>query len=169
MDDIFQRAVAYAKARNLTFTKELGAGVHGIVRVAKDNVNFRRFAVKLHRYEDPYRREKRAYLRLRELELTAVRGFNIPQFLHCDDVHRAIEMTIVTRPFLLDFAATWLDEPPDFPQDEWQESLEKREQFGERWPEVQRVLAVLRSHGIFMFDISPTNIGFVDMGGHETG
>lgn len=160
VDDIFQRADAYAEARNLTFTKELGAGVHGIVRVAKDNVNFRRSAVKFHRSEAPYRREKAAYLRLRELELREVRGFNIPLLLNWDDEFRAIEMTIVRRPFILDFAATWLHEPPDFPQDEWQEEMEKIEVFGERWVEVQRVLAVLRSYGIFMFDVSPTNIAF---------
>ena len=160
VDDIFQRANAYAEARNLTFTKELGAGVHGIVRVAKDNVNFRRSAVKFHRSEAPYRREQEAYLRLRELELRQVRGCNIPLLVNWDDEYRAIEMSIVTRPFVLDFAATWLEEPPDFPQDEWQEEIEQGEIFGERWAEVRRVLAVLRSHGIFMFDVSPTNIAF---------
>ena len=34
MDEILQRADRYAKERTLIFTKELGAGIHGIVRVA---------------------------------------------------------------------------------------------------------------------------------------
>ncbi|MBI5771838.1 MAG: hypothetical protein HZA93_28965 [Verrucomicrobia bacterium] len=160
MADVFQRAEAYAKARNLTFTQE------------RRHWNSRNRARRQKQRESPplrgeaaprragLRREKSAYLRLREIGLVEVRGFNVPQLLRCDDEYRVIEMTIVARPFVLDFAATWLDEPPDFPQDEWQESLEKREQFGERWPEVQQVLAVLRSHGLFMFDLSPTNIAF---------
>lgn len=118
--------------------------------------------MKFHRHAAPYEREKLAYERLCELKLTSVRGFHIPQFLDYDDVSLTIEMTVVPRPFVLDFAATWLDEPPEFPEDAWHESLEKREQFGERWPEVQRVLAVLRSYGLFMFDVSPTNIAFRD-------
>lgn len=163
MEEVSLRADRYAKERNLTFTKDLGAGVHGIVRIAKDNVNFRRFAVKVHRYEDPYQREKAAYLRFEELGLNAVRGFRIPELLRWNDSFRAIEMTVVVRPFVVDFAETWCDEAPDLPENVGQDEATKiLEQFGERADEVQRVLAVLRSHGLFMFDVSPSNIAFAE-------
>lgn len=161
MEELFQRAAAYAKARNLTFTGELGAGIHGIVRTAKDNGNFRRFAVKLHRYEEAYFRERSAYLRLAETGITSVRGFNLPQLLHFDDTSRALEISIVARPFVLDFAETWLDEIPDWPDGVRQHEEEKiREHFGERADEVFRVIAALRTLGLFMFDVSPSNVAF---------
>jgi hypothetical protein len=163
VDDILKRRLAdYAERRKIVFAEQLGLGLHGIVCIAEDNVNFGRFAVKIHRYAEAYRREKAAYLRLREVGLCAVRGFNVPQMLRCDDEFLAIEMSIVVRPFILDFAATWLDEPPDFPRDFWQDELEKREVFGDRWAEVQRVLAALETHGLHMFDVTPTNIAFRD-------
>lgn len=163
MDDILKRrAEAYAARRKIVFAEQLGLGIHGIVYVAEDNVNFARFAVKVHRYEAAYRREKAAYLRLRELNVWAIRGFNVPVLLQWDDEALALELSIVARPFVLDFAATWLDAPPDFPRDAWQEEIEKRDVFGERWPELQQVLAALESHGLFMFDVTPTNIAFRD-------
>ena len=71
-------------------------------------------------------------------------GLNVPQLLRIDQEFRAIEMTIVRPPFLLDFADALLDEPPDFSEDvlrQWEE--DKAEIFGERWPEVTRILAAL--------------------------
>ena len=44
---------------------------------------------------------------------------------------------------------------------EWQR--ERREPFGERWPAVQRILAVLGdAYGIFVTDVNPGNIMFDD-------
>jgi hypothetical protein len=34
--------------------------------------------------------------------------------------------------------------------------------FGRRWQKVEMVLAALRKHNIYMVDISPSNIAFVD-------
>jgi hypothetical protein len=39
---------------------------------------------------------------------------------------------------------------------------QKREQFGERWPVVQSVLAALEELDIHMIDVSPSNIAFRD-------
>ena len=59
------------------------------------------------------------------------------------------------------FRRGWLDEPPEFSGDMWHDwTSEKHEQFGERWTEVQAVLADLRSHGVFLLDVSPNNIAF---------
>jgi len=162
MDDILvQRFEAYARWRNSAFAEELGNGIHGVVRVVENNLNFRRFAVKIHRYADPYFRERTIYQRLAARGIITIRGFNVPQLLGWNDEWLAVEMTVVERPFVLDFAGAWLDKPPEFSEEVWQEwESEKREQFEERWTEVQAVLAELRTHGVFMLDVSPTNIAF---------
>jgi hypothetical protein len=81
--------------------------------------------------------------------------------LSTDEGFRAIEMTIVRSPFLLDFADAHLDEAPDFSEDvlrQWEE--EKAEIFGEKWSEVTRILAALHAFGIYLLDINPRNISF---------
>jgi hypothetical protein len=71
------------------------------------------------------------------------------------------EMTIVRSPFLLDFTDALLDEAPDFREDvlrQWEE--DKAEIFGERWPEVTRILAALQAFDVYLLDINPRNISF---------
>lgn len=54
--------------------------------------------------------------------------------MNIDDERQIIEMTVVSRPYLLDFAGAYLDRPPDYPpevMDEWRS--EKAEQFGGDW------------------------------------
>ena len=73
------------------------------------------------------------------------------------------EMSIVTRPFLLDFAGAFLDTPPEFPDEVWADwELEKREQLDRHWPQVQMVLGKLKEFGIHMVDVSPSNIAFLE-------
>ena len=70
-------------------------------------------------------------------------------------------MTVVERPFVLDFAGAYLDAPPEFSEEIWAEwETQKREQFEVRWPEVQRVLGALEALDIHMVDVSPSNIAF---------
>ena len=75
-----------------------------------------------------------------------------------------IEMTVVTPPFLLDFAGAYLDWPPEFSSeatDYW--FHEKQEQFGTRWAEVRNILAMLSDQvDIYMLDVNPGNIMFAD-------
>ncbi len=74
-----------------------------------------------------------------------------------------IEMSIVTRPFVLDFAGAYLDAMPAFSEEIWADwERKKQEQFEGRWPKVQAVLAALESLEIYMVDVSPSNIAFVD-------
>ena len=62
------------------------------------------------------------------------------------------ELTIVTRPFVLDFAGAYLNHTPDFPEDIWDEwEQEKREQFDTRWSTVQEVLAARSETGVTSF------------------
>ena len=117
--------------------------------------------MKFHREEHPFERECRAYQHLCEQQTTRILGFNVPQLLGIDEEFRAIEMTIVRSPFLLDFADALLDEAPDFSEDvlrQWEE--DKAEVFGERWPEVTRILAALQAFGVYLLDINPRNISF---------
>ena len=70
-------------------------------------------------------------------------------------------MTIVTPPFVLDFAGARLDFPPDFSDEIWDDwEAEKREQFGSRWPEARGVLAALEEFGIYVSDVTTRNIMF---------
>jgi hypothetical protein len=72
-------------------------------------------------------------------------------------------MTVVKRPYILDFAGAYLDKPLDFSEEvmaDWH--ADKQEQFEKRWPEVQAILAILETHGIYMEDGNPKNITFAD-------
>jgi hypothetical protein len=99
---------------------------------------------------------------LKQAGITEILGFNVPQFIRADDNLRVIEMSIVKRPFVLDFAGAYLNAPPDFPDEIWTEwESGKREQFDVRWPKVQAVLAALEELNIHMVDVSPGNIAFL--------
>jgi hypothetical protein len=155
------RIAAYLVRRHCGLQDRLGAGMDGTVYAVTDNSNHARFAVKFHRSADGFQRERGVYLRLKEHALFEVCGFSIPEMLSWDEAFLAIEMTIVDRPFLLDFANAWVDELPEFTPDPYGDE-ERRERFGDRWPIVQRAIDTLRSHGIFMLDISPGNIAFLE-------
>ena len=159
---LIQNARAYAAQHRLQLAERLGFGIHGIILVAEDNSKAGKTAVKAHRFAEPYARERAAYERLQAARVTELLGFHVPQLIRTDDTLRVIEMTIVTRPFVLDFAGAWLDTPPAFPDEIWAEwEAEKREQFGDRWPKVQAVLGELEAMDIHMVDVSPSNIAFL--------
>lgn len=163
MEDVFiQNALAYAALRQLELAERLGFGIHGIIFVADNKSEGGRTAVKVHRELEPYLRERAVYERLKQAGVTEILGFNVPQFIRADDGLRVIEMSIVTRPFVLDFAGAYLDAPPHFSEEIWAEwKSGKREQFEARWPEIQAVLAALEEWDIYMVDVSPSNIAFL--------
>ena len=164
MDEIsFQNAQAYASQHQLTIFEPLGFGIHGIIFVAKNNNNPGNSALKIHRYAEPYLRERDVYKRLGEAGISTFFGFQVPELFRADDNLHIIEMSIVTRPFVLDFAGAYLDAPPDFPNETWLAwEAEKREQFEDRWPMVQQILGALEELDIHMVDVSPSNIAFAD-------
>ena len=41
-------------------------------------------------------------------------------------------------------------------------SKNRPEQFGTRWPDVRRVLDVFEEFGVYLLDVSPSNIAFAD-------
>ena len=160
---LIRRANAYAAQHQLELAERLGFGIHGIILVAENNRKPGKTALKIHRSVEPYRREKSVYERLISAGVTDILGFHVPQLIRADDALQIIEMTIVRRSFVLDFAGAWLDAMPDFPDETWAAwESEKREQFDHRWPVVQSVLAALEAMDIHMVDVSPSNIAFLD-------
>ena len=161
--DLLRRAQDYARRTNLLVDEQLGYGVHGIVFAAKNQLDGERLALKVYERDKDYRREREVYLRLQEHGITEIRGCHVPVMLSFDDESWIIAMTVVTRPFVLDFAGAYLDEPPDFSAEvmaDWR--AEKAEQFGPHWAEVQAILGQLEDFGVFMSDVNPGNISFGD-------
>ena len=160
---VIQNAIAYASQRQLHLRERLGFGIHGIIYVAEGKSTGGKTAIKTHRETEPFLRELSVYLRLQDAQVSEILGFNVPQLIRADNVLHVIEMTIVTRPFVLDFAGAYLDAPPQFPDEIWNEwEIQKREQFGERWLKVRSILAALEELDIHMIDVSPSNIAFYD-------
>jgi hypothetical protein len=160
-DFIVQNALAYAAQHQLELAERLGFGAHGIILVAENKFKSGKTAVKAHRERAPYLRERAVYERLKQAGVAELVGFNVPQLVAADDSLRVIEMSIVTRPFVLDFAGAYLDAPPDFPEEVWAEwEAGKREEFEARWPTVEAVLGALKELKIYMVDVSPGNIAF---------
>jgi hypothetical protein len=85
----------------------------------------------------------------------------VPQLVGSDDALRLIEMTIVKAPFVLDFAGAHLDARPEFSEEIWADwEADKREKFEDRWSQVQRVLDAFEELGVYLLDVSPSNIVF---------
>jgi hypothetical protein len=162
--DIEGRLAAYLRKRQLEAVGPLGSGMHGnVVRAASPSFAGE-VAIKIHLRREPFELELQTYLRLREADVIQVLGFNVPQLLAFDTDLWALELTVVQQPFVLDFAQVRLDFPQEFPPDVWAHLLEeKREQFGERWPMVQRVLDEFEGFGIYLLDVSPKNISFPEV------
>src|ERR1043166_7294252 len=132
---LIQNAQSYAARRQLSIAERLGFGIHGIIFVAEDNSKAGKTALKVRRSAEPYGRERAVYEHLKTQGVTEILGFNVPHLLCADDELRVIEMTIVARPFVLDFAGAYLFSRPDFPAETWAEwETAKKEQFDARWP-----------------------------------
>jgi hypothetical protein len=59
-----------------------------------------------------------------------------------NDEFLIVEMTIVSPPFILDFAGAYLDKKPPFDAEQLQEWEEQKiEQFEDRWPTVRSIVA----------------------------
>jgi hypothetical protein len=158
-----EHALAYAARHELRLVERLGYGIHGSVHVVEGKFKGRQSAIKAHRNTTFYRRELAAYELLTRAEVTEVLGFHVPQFIRADEELEVIEMTIVTRPFVLDFAGAYVWARPDFPEEVWAEwEAEKQEQFGTRWAVVRSVMSAFEDLRIHLVDVSPNNVAFLD-------
>jgi hypothetical protein len=152
------RARHYAERFDRPIEKQLGFAYDGIVFSTTCQS-----AIKALRYQPLYERERDVYLRLEERGIEELAGCSVPKLVQYDDDLWIVEMEIVRPPFVLDFAGAYLDRPPDFPEEimaDWR--AEKKEQFGERWPQVQDVMREFRKLGIYLADVKPGNIMFRD-------
>lgn len=151
----------YARHHGKAVGRWLGSGREGSVRELVDKNGIVLSALKVHHREEAYCRERDCYLRLRDLAIYCVRGLNVPELIAFDDGCLAIEMTVVSRPFLLDFGSAYLDVPPDFPEgviEQWKTDLAER--FEADLPEVKRVIDRFADLGIFLTDLHPHNLSF---------
>jgi hypothetical protein len=163
VDIAIKNARAYAARHQLLLVERLGFGIHGSVHVVEDKIKGDRQAIKAHHAAEFYLRERAAYELLRSAGVSEVLGFHVPQFLRADDELQVIEMTIVTRPFVVDFAGAYVGAPPEFSEEVWAEwEAEKREQFGARWRTVRAVMDAFEDLGVHVVDVSPNNIAFLD-------
>jgi hypothetical protein len=158
-----QNTQSNAALHGLRLAERLGLGIHGTIFAAENNTKAGNTAIKALHALEFYLRERNAYQRLQAAGIASIAGFNVPQLIRFDDELLIVEMTIVVRPFLLDFAGAYLDAPPEFSGEIWKQwELEKREQFEDRWPIVKSVLSALEDLSIYMVDVSPTNIAFLE-------
>jgi hypothetical protein len=160
---IIQHAHSYIAARQLEIRERLGFGIHGTVYVTEIKSKPGKRAIKALRERQFFERELEAYQRLADARVSKILEFHVPQLIDFDENLMVIEMTVVTRPFVLDFAGALMDRLPEFTAEIWDEwERQKRDQFGIRWATVERVLAELKKFGIYMIDVSPSNIAFLD-------
>jgi hypothetical protein len=159
---LIQHAQRYAAPRNLQLAERLGFGIHGIVYVTEIKTKPGKRAIKALREQEFFERELEAYQLLHDAGVSKLLGFHVPQLIDFDEALMVIEMTVVTRPFVLDFAGAYVGGLPEFSEEIWDEwERHKKEQFGSRWPTVENVLAELRKFNIYMVDVSPSNIAFL--------
>jgi hypothetical protein len=157
--DLLPDAEAYAWRRGLELTGRLGDGADGNVWKVRGKRKHVSWALKLQAGTAGYQRERDCYERLGEHGVSEIAGFHVPQLIRSDDEWNAIEMSIVTRPFILDFAQAYLDEMPEFPDEVWEERLETwQEIYAEDWHQVSRALRELRCLGIHYLDVHHQNI-----------
>ena len=160
-EEVLRTARNYIRKHRVILRERLGFGIHRMVFVVESNIKAGRSAVKFHERAEPYHRKKSVYTRLAEHHVSEILGFHVPQLLSFNDEFYAIEMTIVRRPFVLDFADAYLDQAPDFSEEvleQWDK--DKREIFGEKFATVLEVLQELRGHGVHLLDINAANITF---------
>lgn len=161
LEDIAGRASLYAQQRGLELGPRLGDGKDGIVYSTFGSPQGPT-AVKALARADLYGRELACYRRLAERGVggpVQVCGHNVPQLLGHDDELLIVEMRIVPKPYVLDFAGAYLDDPPEFPEEVMEErNAHWAEIFEERWPAVRRIMAEFSKHGVYLLDPSPKNI-----------
>ncbi|HVV00649.1 MAG TPA: hypothetical protein VHH88_04760 [Verrucomicrobiae bacterium] len=162
--DVTQIARQYASRNALLVRESLGGGIHGLVYLLQSSVKPGGTAMKVFHAREFFQRELRVYERLQAVGVRQILGFAVPQFVGADNELWAVEMTVVERPFVLDFAGAYLDnDAPWFEDEKWEIwEADKREKFGERWREVKAVLAALEDYGIHMLDVNPGNVTFAD-------
>ena len=150
--------IAFAARYGCDLVLKLGFGREGDV-FASDRPS----AVKFFHDQQAFDREVEVYQVLAELNIETIAGHAVPKLVRHDSEYLAIEMSIVTPPFLPDFAGAMLEyEVSDF-EEHVQEEHHARlmDLYGDRWQDVLAVAdAFTRATGYVLMDIKPGNITF---------
>lgn len=149
------RAALYAKSKGTAIDKTLGGGYDGLVQSTA-----RRTAIKAFKADELYRRELKVYQRFLERGFFQADEFQVPTLIEFDDDLIVIEMTIVSPPFIVDFASVVkLDTPPQFEAEIMEEARrEQQENFEDDWPRVRRAMRKLEIIGVYLADVHPGNV-----------
>jgi hypothetical protein len=154
--DSWDRLSRFAAKIGKTLTEQLGWGGEGLVYATDTKT-----AIKSYRHAGLYENERNVYFRLRERDITFVLQFSVPRLVGHDDELLTVEMSIVSPPFILDFAGAYLDKEPPFDREQMEEwAADKSDLFGRRWPEVRRAYYSFQSFGIYLNDLKPGNVSF---------
>jgi hypothetical protein len=158
---LLERIRQYAARTGRVLDEELGTGVQGTVHTIRRRGEIFAAAVKAHSNDLNYARERDVYLQLKEFNTTQICGCDVPWLWNHDDELLILEMTIVQRPFILDFGGAYLMYPPDFSDDILaDEDRKRRELYGDDYPRVMTILRALEQLDIYMIDVHPGNISF---------
>ena len=155
-----ERAKRYAKMAQIEveLTHPLGSGTDGAVWKSD-----RETAIKVFERHANYTIELECYKRLATASVSEIGRFSVPRLIGYDDELWVLEISIVFPPFVIDFAKSYLDRPPDFSAEVLADDEERnREVFEDRWREVKSLLWALRQYGIYYMDPKPGNIMFED-------
>lgn len=152
--EIVERRDAYCEQHSLAVEDLLGWGLDGFVwHTTQDSI------LKVFRHDEDSRQELLVYRRLQSRGVERLHGFHVPQLLNYDANLLVLELSFVRPPYILDFAAATLDDPPlgfDPESPEW--TADGQRKFGRHWPEVVRLLDALKQIGIHYRDVHQENI-----------
>lgn len=149
-----ERMNPFAQANEIELQRFLRAGYDGSVFAIN-----RKSAVKAFRWNALYQQERDVYLRLRQHKVGNVAGCHVPRLITFDDTFQVVEMTIVSPPYVLDFAGARLGHRTEFPDDVRRQWVrEKRSQFGSNWKYIPRIVVAFEQMGIHLSDLNPGNI-----------
>ena len=159
-DVLFKRASEYCKVAKskIVSNPALGHGTDGSVWRTTNGT-----AVKAFIYEKNYRDELECYLRLKKNKITDIIGLAVPEYEDSQDDLMIVEMSIVQKPYLLDFGKVYIDRMPPYYNDKqlianWH--AEVRDLFEDDAPKVHLALFKLSQLGIYYVDPKPANIRF---------
>ena len=149
----------YAKRRKLEIHEHLGGGIQGVVFST-----YLPSAIKVFKRREHYEREVSVYNRIKEHEISDICGFTVPRPLRFHDELLIVEMELVVKPFVVDFASAGVDAPLyEYTAETLAEDEQRRrELFEERWPIVKKLIAEFKHHCIYLSDVKPGNIMFAD-------
>jgi hypothetical protein len=156
---LLSRANVYAKRQGMRIGNvvALGHGMDGAVWAST-----RESAIKVIRNRKNYADELECYVRLQAEKVRELCGFAVPFLEDYDNELMVVEMSIVQKPFVLDFGKVYLD-GGQFVAYQAQELARSRAaaqaMYGDQWPRVALLLHVLEERfGIYYVDPRPGNI-----------